>query len=248
MKYMGSKNRLAKELVPIIQKYIDDNNIENYLEPFVGGANIIDKIKCKNKYGSDNNKYLIELLKRVQSKEPLYEEVTKELYSKARNEFNNNKIESFEDWQIGNIGFLASFNGRFFDGGYAKSGYEKTKNGKRFRNYYEESKRNILNQSKNLYGIVFKNCDFRDIKEVSNFVIYCDPPYKNTKKYKNAENFNYFEFWNIIRKWSKQNIVLVSELEAPNDFKCIWEQEVNRSIKPNDKKKVTEKLFIYKGE
>ena len=34
MKYMGSKNRLSKELVSIIQKYIDDNEIENHLEPF----------------------------------------------------------------------------------------------------------------------------------------------------------------------------------------------------------------------
>ena len=42
MKYMGSKNRLSKELVPIIQKYIDSNNSKLYIEPFVGGANIID--------------------------------------------------------------------------------------------------------------------------------------------------------------------------------------------------------------
>lgn len=38
MVYMGSKSRIAKEIVPIIQSYIDNNNIHNYLEPFVGGA------------------------------------------------------------------------------------------------------------------------------------------------------------------------------------------------------------------
>ena len=37
MKYVGSKNRLAKDLVPIIQSYIDDNRITDYWEPFVGG-------------------------------------------------------------------------------------------------------------------------------------------------------------------------------------------------------------------
>ena len=47
MKYMGSKSRIAKDIVPIIQKCINDNNIDIYIEPFVGGANIIDKIKCK---------------------------------------------------------------------------------------------------------------------------------------------------------------------------------------------------------
>lgn len=38
MKYVGSKNRISKHIVPIIQSYIDDNNIRSYYEPFVGGA------------------------------------------------------------------------------------------------------------------------------------------------------------------------------------------------------------------
>ena len=46
MKYMGSKSRIAKYIVPIIQKYIDENRITTYFEPFVGGANVIDKIDC----------------------------------------------------------------------------------------------------------------------------------------------------------------------------------------------------------
>ena len=48
MQYMGSKSRLANELVPIIQNYINDDT-KAYIEPFVGGANIIDKIKCSKK-------------------------------------------------------------------------------------------------------------------------------------------------------------------------------------------------------
>lgn len=39
MKYVGSKNRLSKDLVPIIQSYIDDNNIKKYWEPFCIGKN-----------------------------------------------------------------------------------------------------------------------------------------------------------------------------------------------------------------
>ena len=45
---MGSKNRLSKYLAPIIQSYITDET-KGYLEPFVGGANMIDKIKCNNR-------------------------------------------------------------------------------------------------------------------------------------------------------------------------------------------------------
>ena len=44
MVYMGSKSKYAQYIVPILQKCIDDNNITLYIEPFVGGANIIDKI------------------------------------------------------------------------------------------------------------------------------------------------------------------------------------------------------------
>lgn len=47
-------------------------------------------------------------------------------------------------------------------------------------------------------------------------------------------------------KLSENNIVLVSELTAPDDWVCIWEKDVSRSIKVTDKTKATEKLFIHK--
>lgn len=60
----------------------------------------------------------------------------------------------------------------------------------------------------------------------SNNVIYCDPPYANTKQFANSQNFNYDEFWETMRQWSKNNYVLISELEAPDDFICIWQKDV----------------------
>ena len=77
MKYMGSKSRICKYIVPIIQEYIDKNNIKKYWEPFVGGANVIDKIKCAKKVGSDKNKYLIALLNRMKQNGELFETVSK---------------------------------------------------------------------------------------------------------------------------------------------------------------------------
>lgn len=242
---MGSKSRIAKYIVPIIQKYIDENNITTYIEPFVGGANVIDKIECKEKIGTDKNKYLIALLKRVQENKPLLKEVPKELYDKARSVFNNDDTSMFQDWEVGNIGFLASYNGRWFDGGYAKTGYEKTKNGLRLRNYYQESKNNILEQASNIKDVKFDYSDYRDYVYLSNCLIYVDPPYQGTKQYANATKFDYDEFWNTMREWSKDNIVLISEQNAPDDFECIWEQEVSRSIKAADKSKSTEKLFRH---
>lgn len=44
MKYIGSKRRLKSSITPILQKAIDDTHAAAYLEPFGGGANVIDDI------------------------------------------------------------------------------------------------------------------------------------------------------------------------------------------------------------
>ena len=67
MKYQGSKARLSKDLAPIFNKIIAENNIDVYCEPFVGGANMIQHIKAHTKIGLDNNKYLIAFFKAIQS-------------------------------------------------------------------------------------------------------------------------------------------------------------------------------------
>lgn len=45
MVYQGSKNRISKYLLPIIHKYIEENNINTYVELFCGGCNLIDKVR-----------------------------------------------------------------------------------------------------------------------------------------------------------------------------------------------------------
>lgn len=37
MKYMGSKNRIAKHILPIMLAEAEKNNITTWVEPFVGG-------------------------------------------------------------------------------------------------------------------------------------------------------------------------------------------------------------------
>ena len=76
-------------------------------------------------------------------------------------------------------------------------------------------------------------------------LIYIDPPYKGTKQY--AKNqIDYDEFYDFCRKLSQNNIVLISEYEMPNDFKCIWEKE-RKVMQKSDRIKAmraTERLFI----
>lgn len=239
MKYMGSKSRIKKYIVPILQKLIDENNIEMYIEPFCGGCNIIDTIKCKTKIANDISTPLIEMWKYLQKNGTKFlpEDVPKVHYCEVREK----KTSAYPIWYVGAIGYLASYNGRYFDGGYAKPTIE---NGK-LRNYYQECKRNIEKQLPFINDIIFINRNYKDMKEVKNTLIYCDIPYQNTKNYSVSNNFDYSYFWDWVRNFSENNIVVISELQAPNDFICIWEQEVLRSIKAKDKNKATEKLFVH---
>jgi len=239
---MGSKSRIAKYIVPIIQKCIDDSGYEIYIEPFGGGMNVIDKISKVKRYGCDLNKYLIQLFTHLQSGGSLPEQVPRDLYSAIRSNPNQ-----FDDWLVGCVGFLASYNGRFFDGGYARPGYEKTKNGERYRDYYREAKDNILSQLQNLQDVKFIVRNYLDINP-HRAVIFFDCPYTNTKQYKNATQFNHEQFLDVMRQWSQDNIVFISEENAPEDFECVWAQEVSRSIKATDKSVSIEKLFRYKQQ
>lgn len=239
MKYMGSKSRIAKDIVPIIHQRIKDYNIKTYIEPFSGGCNVIDKVICDKKIASDKHKYLIALMKNLEKLDTLPNLVSKEHYSDVRDCFNNNSNE-YEDWYIGAIGFLSSYNGRFFDGGY--SGVVHTKSGVD-RNYYDEALRNLKEQSRNLKDIKFECCDYTDYTDYEDCLFYLDPPYQGVKQYGVSKNFDYECFWNWCREMSEKNVVLISEHNAPSDFECIWSAPIKRTIDNNKRVNAVEKLF-----
>ena len=228
MVYMGSKNRIAKELIPIITKDLKPN--QWYVEPFVGGANMIDKIEHPYKLGADNNKYLITLLEAVQNGQELPEHITKDEYIAVK----TNK-DNYPDWYVGFVGFVSSFRAKFF-GGY--SGYCTTKTGIQ-RNYIKERINNILKQNLDGIKLVCSSYDALDIP--ANSIIYCDPPYNDTTKYK--DSFDSDAFWQWCRDKAKEgHTVYVSEYNAPEDFKCIWEKQINSNL-GGTSKTATEKLF-----
>lgn len=238
MKYVGSKNRLSKELAPIIQSYITEDT-EGYLEPFVGGANMIDKIRCKHRVGCDIHEELIELLRYVQV---IDNELPYDISEKEYKDVRDNK-EDYPKWFVGLVGFCATFGSKYF-GGYAR-GFKADKITP--RNISNEAIRNVEKQRESLYGIAFLNCDFRSINpNIYNHVIYCDPPYRGTTKYA-TEMFPHDDFYDWCVKMSKNNIVLISEYNMPEEqFECIWQKEHKTSLDVKTHKKRVEKLFIVK--
>lgn len=237
MKYVGSKSRVAKDISSIINNIIQEQQISTYIEPFVGGGNLIQHIVCDNKFGYDNNEYLIEFWKQIQNGwNPLNDIVmTKDFYTDVRNNPN-----LYPKHIVALCGFCATYNAKWF-GGYA--GIVHTKIGTD-RNYYNEAVRNVLKQRNNIMDVIYDCKSYEDIS-VSNALIYCDPPYEGTTKYK--DGFDHKAYWNWVREMSKNNIVLCSEYNAPDDFECIWTKQLTTTLDNASRIKTTEKLFKYKG-
>lgn len=165
-------------------------------------------------------------------------EITEEEYHNVK----DNK-DSYDDWYVGLVGFCATFGSKFF-GGY---GREKDGNSNKKRSISTKRINNLIKQAPNLCNINFHCCSFQKINHVKNYVIYCDPPYRDTTKYATG-TFPYENFYNWCREMSKDNIVIISEYNMPKDFKCIWTKEVkvvlDSNRNSNDLNNVrTEKLF-----
>lgn len=111
----------------------------------------------------------------------------------------------------------------------------------RIEHYQKEQINNILKQSTKISDVVFKCCSYEALDIPANSVIYCDPPYKDTTKYK--DSFDSDAFWQWCRDKAKEgHIVYVSEYNAPEDFKCIWEKQINSNL-GGKSKTAKEKLF-----
>lgn len=238
MKYMGSKARHAKELLPIILK--DHTPDMWYVEPFVGGANMIDKVPSQvapKRFACDSNEYLIAMWQAAQQGELTYDYVTPELYTDVRQN-KDNYPKGFVGW----VAHCCSYNGKWF-GGFA--GKLVTKEGNT-RNYQDEAARAVEKQVKLLEGTVFKHKSVFDLNVPSKATIYCDPPYKDTTKYR--DDFDHDKFYDWCReKHTQGHTVFVSEYQMPDDFICVWSKDVNSGLnKDVGSKKAVEKLFTLK--
>ena len=233
MVYMGSKNRIAKELLPFIKAELKEGVY--YVEPFAGGCNMIDKVEHPLRIAADSNRYLIALLQ-YQGELPEY--ISKEEYDAVKK-----KPESYPDWYVGFCGFICSFRGMFFKS-YVKNDVMK-KTGK-VEHYQKEQINNFRKQRDKLAGIKFECCSYEQLDIPEGAVIYCDPPYAGTAEYK--DKFDTNRFWEWCRdKVAEGYKVLISEYEAPEDFECIWQKGINSNLGGASKTAI-EKLFIHKSQ
>lgn len=239
MIYQGNKRNLLKNILPYIQRCIDENGITEYFEPFVGGANVIDSVRCANRYGSDLNPELIELLNYMRDNPSLPdfpEQCPFEHYADVR-ENRKKSTGKYQPYYTAGIGYFASYGGRYFDGGYGRDARGD-------RCVYAERLTYARNQAPNLAGINFQSCSFNEVDVSPNSFVYCDPPYIGTKQY-SKNKFDYEAYYDWLRKISTDSFVLVSEYNMPSDFIPLWEKE-RKVMQKSDRQSAevaVEKLF-----
>lgn len=233
MKYMGSKNRIAKHILPIMLADAEKHDIKTWVEPFVGGANMIDKVPSNYKrVGLDINPHTIAALLAIRDfVDALPEFVSEEYYKSLK----GRPASPIESW----VRFVCSLGGKF------QNGYARCKTN---RDYVKEGRNNALKQSPHIQTVDFLCCSYKDYKPV-NSLVYCDPPYQGTTGYK-TEAFDHKEFFEWCRETAKNgNLVYVSEYNAPEDFELVWQGEVKTNFASQRKEathKAVEKLFKVK--
>jgi DNA adenine methylase len=241
MKYMGSKAKIWKDIAPIILK--ESAHASYYVEPFVGGANSICHVQLP-RIGTDINPFIIQMWQGLidGAKYPI--RIDRGLYNHCRVLFysfmkEHRAMDGETMFLVAFVGFAASFNGRFYDGGYCGA-YSA-------RNYIDEQIRGIERQVDLMRDVDLYCCDYDSCQIPDHSIVYCDPPYRNSKQYIFSRDFDYDRFYRWCRQL-KQNQptirIFVSEYQMPDDFRCVWEKEVATTINPHRTKRPTEKLYV----
>ena len=238
MQYLGSKSRIAKEILPLI--LADRKEGQYFVQPFCGGCNVTANVSG-NRIANDSNEYLIAMFVGLLSGKNYPEQISPELYNDVKSCFLAGSDKYDPDF-MGWVGFMASYRGKFF-GGY--SGAYWRSDGRHIDSI-SEAVRGTAKQIPNLQGVEFRSGDYRDLQVPEESIIYCDPPYANTAEYRRS--LNHDEFW----QWCRERVydghkVYISEYQAPEDFVKIWEKPLRNNMS-SDKRKATEKLFIYEGQ
>ena len=245
--YQGGKKRLGKQIhdaiVELEQKLYDTKL--PYLEPFIGMGSVMAQFgkdgDGRKLSGCDLNESVNEMWKALQSgwEPPL--EISKEYYMELKRQKDNTP-------ECGFVGSACSFGGQFFMG--YKSKYDNDcKQTVSKTNYAEIGWRSIQKVLPHMMKVNILDSQSYECHNPEGMLIYCDPPYKNNQLHTPFfQNFDNDKFWELMREWSKTNLVIISELTAPDDFLPIWSKDYKVSFmkhKVNLVRNFTERLFVH---
>ena len=235
MPYQGSKNKLAKDIIEQMPP------AEHFYDLFGGGGAITHCAVLSGKY-----KYV-----HYNEINPL---VVKGFEMAINGEFNNENrwISREEFYQLKDtdpyVAICFSFGNNLVDYLYGKD-IEPIKKALHYaRVLNNQSLLDIELQRVESYERLkrlqsLESLNYCDVHIEPNSVIYCDIPYKNTKKYCHNE-FDYDKFY----EWCKgKKNLFVSEYSMPPEFIEVWSKKHKSFMSATKVADSVEKLFTLKG-
>lgn len=155
-----------------------------YLEPFVGGANVLRRVCNKPSYSaSDINEQMIEYLTNIGSGNSAL--ALSGHSSRARSCTDRRTIAlSFNAFRGASTGDTAALHSHLDE----------------------------LLHNPTIRRTEFHVRDYRDLVPW-NKLVFCHPPLHKT-----GARFHTAEFWQLMRAWSRDNVVLIQAARAPSDF------------------------------
>lgn len=238
MIYMGSKNRHAKQLLPIILQNRQEG--QWFVDVMCGGANLVDKVDG-NRIANDVNRFVIAFLKEMQKPDFELPFIAEDLWLDMKA---NKNTDKYPDWVLGFAGYSLAFGGKWFNSYRREVAGDKSRENEIYQN--RKARNNIMKQRERIQGIEFYNLDYQDVLIPDNSIIYCDPPYKNVKGYEAVGGFDHDRFWDWCDRMVDQgHEVYVSEYSAPDHWNSVWEKSVGTLIALNkNTKQSVERLFV----
>jgi len=238
MQYMGSKRLIAKNILPIILKNRTPEQV--YVEPFVGGGNLIEHV-ANPRIGGDDRKESILALKIIRDNPASLPKNNTEFTEQDYQSRGKNFPEEIQAFASTAYSFGAVF----------WSAWARGKCGRDYaRDYVREAYNNARKQSSKLQGLELYPVCYTQLGIPTNSIIYCDPPYRGVTQYKTKFNSDAFWIW-CSEKVKEGHHVFVSEYNAPCDWVSVWKKEVKITINnvSNKKNKQSiEKLFVHKSQ
>jgi DNA adenine methylase len=222
--YLGSKARHAAEITSITLAGRKPG--QAYVEPFVGGGNVIVKVPQEQgpRIANDLNAHMVALLDALGNKDWVPPETMTESAWKKIMKWKAEEHRSWEDMALFAFAATGPTFGSMWCGGWAKDEAPKPP-GTRYR----QARENCLRDAPGLKGIKFHSGPFDAFDFPPESLVYCDPPYFGTAGYDGAtqkipvgeslakNNWSAKKFW----VWADKLVdaghtVFVSEYMGPN--------------------------------
>ena len=237
--YQGGKGQLGKKLSIVISNMENNLGLSHlpYVEPFCGMCGVMKNMYNINPhrkmYAYDINPDIIEMWKSAQNGWIPPTECDENQFKNLKT---NRHIPSAER---GFLGSVACYGNIFM------SYYRKPVDGQ--KDYIGIGYRSLMKMYPVIKDCNFSNSSYENV-DVTNKVVYCDPPYAGNKfKTEFFQTFDHDKFWEIMRIWSENSLVFISEAVSPPDFVSIWSKDISVSVNRQNRTSVNENLFVHES-